>query len=105
MRTEGHESGPANFGGASVRRAFRTRVQRHRFRTAAMNAQKQLVGPLWGGGELELLLDESPIHLRALARLRPGAGVDLDLGLAMAPIAMSNDPTLQVVAAVRKRWR
>lgn len=67
--------------------------------------EKQLLGPLWGVGEVELLLDESPAHLRALARLRPGAGVDFDLGLAMAPIAMANDATLQVVAAVRKRWR
>lgn len=57
------------------------------------------------GGELEIILGESAVHLRALARQRPGAGVDLDIGLAMAPVEMSDDPTLQGVAAVRKRRR
>lgn len=55
-------------------------------------------------GEVELTLEDSPAHVRALARFQPGAGVDLDAGLAIAPIAMVQDPTLQVLLAARKHW-
>ena len=47
------------------------------------------------------------LHLHSGLHFRDTLGLfeELDLGLGVAPIAMSKDPTLQVIAALRKRWR
>lgn len=61
-------------------------------------------GPFSFVGEVEVLATESPAHIRALGRLEPGAGFNVDLGLAVPLVEVIADPTLQVVLAAQKRW-
>jgi hypothetical protein len=59
------------------------------------------LGRGWDGiVEAELIVGQSPIHLRALVRRRVGPG-SFDIGLALPVLAMFLDPTLQIIANVR----
>lgn len=72
---------------------------------AALLATVQPVAPAWFViAEIEALWSVSPVHIRALARHDLGRGWTADAGLAAPVPVMFQDPTLQVLARVERRW-
>lgn len=68
-------------------------------------ATVQPVGGAWSAVvELELLIEQSPVHVRGLARAELGHGWTADVGLAVPFAVFFDDPTLQVLGAARRSW-
>ncbi len=75
------------------------------FDLAASAATVQPLGAGWSAvGELEVLTDPSPLHLRALVRRDLGQGWTADLGLAVPFPGMIVDPSVQVLGQVYRRF-
>ncbi|MES2642021.1 MAG: hypothetical protein V4850_21230 [Myxococcota bacterium] len=65
----------------------------------------QPVAPRWDiVAEVELLSGPSPLHIRALARHDFGHGWEGDVGLAVPLVVFVQEPTLQVLGRVERRW-
>lgn len=72
---------------------------------AASVATVQPIGAGWSlVAEAEVLASVSPFHVRALARRGLGHGFWVDAGLAVPVLGMIEDPSLQIIGKVERRW-